>query len=596
MKGFYINKIVVSGKEKKSIIEFSQGLNVITGPSNTGKSFLFQCIDYMFGRKTIKEIDELEGYIEIYLEIETNEKQCYTLKRQIKGDKIYVFDGEFENWNDQQVQKKNLKHSPKDNNISSFLLDLMNIPSTIKVLKNQNGIKEALTFRSLSEWFIIDENIMISESELLYGEYKNPTPKQSALQYIIDGYIYNSDNEIENLEVKKARISGKLDVLKINLSNNRMRQVELDKLLNTKNNNISDEKLKQYKVELLKLQTKINSLNNNIIELNKKYGEINESINLKQQQINKFNILKKQYKTDLDRLMFIKENSEKLINMKSSNICPLCGNQIGNEIDESVITSCYAESTNISKNMQELEELNSEIENEKRKLVDKSKELTENISENEKTIKDCYNNIKPLKLCLDEYIKQRQFELELQNLKKNEIQLQEEIDSQEDECEKAKSNKIKPAEKPVTEKRKEFTKFLKEVFCDVDSSIKEIDLTNNLLDITINGRDRRNNGKGYRSFYKSLYFYAMILFKLDDDNYSKILLLDSPLTTFKEGDPINEDIDNTLQYNFIKKLSERSDVQIIIFENKEIPETLKDNVNIIEFTGCKTRGRYGFLE
>lgn len=74
MKGFYINKIIVIGKGKKSTIEFKRGLNVITGPSNTGKSFLFQCIDYMFGRKAIKEIEELEGYTDIYLEIVTYEK------------------------------------------------------------------------------------------------------------------------------------------------------------------------------------------------------------------------------------------------------------------------------------------------------------------------------------------------------------------------------------------------------------------------------------------------------------------------------------------------------------------------------------------
>lgn len=126
----------------------------------------------MFGRKAIKEIEELEGYTDIYLEIVTYEKKYYTLNREIKGENIFICDGNFENWNIDSAQKKNLKHSSKDNNISSFLLNLMGIPSYIKVLKNQFGEKEALTFRSLSEWFIIDENTIISESELLYGEYK----------------------------------------------------------------------------------------------------------------------------------------------------------------------------------------------------------------------------------------------------------------------------------------------------------------------------------------------------------------------------------------------------------------------------------------
>lgn len=469
----------------------------------------------------------------------------------------------------------------------------MGIPSYIKVLKNQFGEKEALTFRSLSEWFIIDENTIISESELLYGEYKNATPKQSTLQYVIDGYVYDLDKKIEKPEVTEARISGKLDILEMNLKNNRLRQVQLNKFLNTKVN-LSDDKLKQYKNELLELQKKINELNQSITELNRESRKITESINLKQQQIDKFDTLKKQYNIDLDRLIFIKENSEKLIGMKSK-ICPLCGNQIGNEIDESVIASCHAESNNIRINLHELEELRLEIDNERRKLEEKLKITIESISEKKESVTDYYNQIEPLKLSIDEYIKQRQFEIELQNLKKIEEQLQEEINSQ-IEHKKLKGNRIKPAEKPVTEKRNEFTKFLKELFYDVDNSIIKIDFSKNLLDIIINDRDRRNNGKGYRAFYKSLYFYAMILFKFQDDNYSKFILLDSPLTTFKEGDKINEEVNSTLQYKFLKKLSERKDIQVIIFENKQIPETLKDRVNLIEFTGNKTGGRYGFLE
>lgn len=56
-----------------------------------------------------------------------------------------------------------------------------------------------------------------------------------------------------------------------------------------------------------------------------------------------------------------------------SKICPLCGNQIGNEIDESVIASCHAESNNIRINLHELEELRLEIDNERRKLEEKLK-------------------------------------------------------------------------------------------------------------------------------------------------------------------------------------------------------------------------------
>ena len=50
MAGFFIEKLVVSGKGKEpSTVEFSDGLNFIVGPSNTGKTMIFECIDYLFG-------------------------------------------------------------------------------------------------------------------------------------------------------------------------------------------------------------------------------------------------------------------------------------------------------------------------------------------------------------------------------------------------------------------------------------------------------------------------------------------------------------------------------------------------------------------
>ena len=50
MNRFYIEKLMVSGGgHHASIIDFKPGLNFILGPSNTGKSLVMDCLDYMFG-------------------------------------------------------------------------------------------------------------------------------------------------------------------------------------------------------------------------------------------------------------------------------------------------------------------------------------------------------------------------------------------------------------------------------------------------------------------------------------------------------------------------------------------------------------------
>ena len=47
---FYIEKLIVSGPGKpESVVEFKNGVNIICGPSNTGKTYIIKCLDYMFG-------------------------------------------------------------------------------------------------------------------------------------------------------------------------------------------------------------------------------------------------------------------------------------------------------------------------------------------------------------------------------------------------------------------------------------------------------------------------------------------------------------------------------------------------------------------
>lgn len=47
---FYIEKLTVTGSGKTdSTIDLSNGVNIIYGPSNTGKTYIVKCIDYMFG-------------------------------------------------------------------------------------------------------------------------------------------------------------------------------------------------------------------------------------------------------------------------------------------------------------------------------------------------------------------------------------------------------------------------------------------------------------------------------------------------------------------------------------------------------------------
>ena len=69
MNRMILKKLIVSGVGKKdAILEFREGLNVITGDSDTGKTYAFQCLNYILGgEKEPKAIPEAKDYEKISL-------------------------------------------------------------------------------------------------------------------------------------------------------------------------------------------------------------------------------------------------------------------------------------------------------------------------------------------------------------------------------------------------------------------------------------------------------------------------------------------------------------------------------------------------
>ena len=62
---FYIKKVGLLGEKGDSSLDLKQGLNIVGGSSNTGKSIIVECIDYALGDKECNI--ELDGYDSVYL-------------------------------------------------------------------------------------------------------------------------------------------------------------------------------------------------------------------------------------------------------------------------------------------------------------------------------------------------------------------------------------------------------------------------------------------------------------------------------------------------------------------------------------------------
>ena len=88
--GLYFSRVAAMGEGKPNAeLDFNLGFNIISGASETGKSYFMDCIDFILGaRQPPKNIAQAVGYDRIRAEIRTTDGRCFTLNRYFNQNKI----------------------------------------------------------------------------------------------------------------------------------------------------------------------------------------------------------------------------------------------------------------------------------------------------------------------------------------------------------------------------------------------------------------------------------------------------------------------------------------------------------------------------
>jgi hypothetical protein len=124
------------------------------------------------------------------------------------------------------------------------------------------------------------------------------------------------------------------------------------------------------------------------------------------------------------------------------------------------------------------------------------------------------------------------------------------------------------------------------------------------FDIKVDGKPRQSNGKGVRAILHAAFAVGLLRFCHENNTpHPGFLVLDSPLTTFKEGrDEGDEEPDDSvgegIQSAFWASIAKlQSDLQIVVLDNKEPPKDVAAEVSYIFFAGKKGKEdeRKGFI-
>ncbi|EAC9862357.1 DNA recombination protein RecN [Listeria monocytogenes] len=393
------------GIDKNYGFNFKKGLNFISGPTSTGKTTIFELIDYALGAKQHKSYIEVgQKCTDIELEI-ILDNTTYKIKRRLFDYKLPVLIEILDEANQKFLEYGifDVENSNNEKSLSSFLLSKLGL-SGVKIASQNLSFRDLFKYSYLKQIEIDNEDILSSESNPVLNN-----KRKSTFEIIFNFYdqllgelkakLKESQEELKNETLRYEGIETFLKTSNIEnfesvkLRRNEINQqiIELKELLGDKSNHKS-EGISNPKVQELNASVRLKKIN-----LKKYYDELND----KDEYIGKLRLLSNQYESDIAKLdatiMGIKG-----INKYEFLICPnymkplethqnganchLCGDNMDDIVENTLILK--TEKKNTVKKRNELEKHISYKVTEKFELQKVIKNLNDDINSDERILEE----------------------------------------------------------------------------------------------------------------------------------------------------------------------------------------------------------------
>lgn len=617
--GFFIEHLAISGPGKKDAeVKFQDGLNVIAGPSDTGKSYVLQCIDFAFGAGTPPEsIREAAGYETICLKIQLRESQkSIVIRRQLSGGDVEI--GELDKMGGEINSRiVSAKHNPKSNDtISGFLLSASGFHNR-NVFSKASGTMRSLSFRDLAFMTLVEETRIFSKyPPHISGQHTRATVESSVLKMLVTGTdpikpmmaatVLSPENATAQLEVVNQIIkSMKLKLHEIGSKHEIT--AELQRIEQAR-----QALLKEYEKARLNIsdfETKIESCARDIQTMDSRTLVVE---NLR----NRFELLHQHYKTDISRLENILETGTILEALNKSS-CPVCGASAESQHNCDVSknfsvpdakAAASAEIAKITILSRDLTVLLQDLESEHKALLSKKTTLQHSIAIMTARLDNEFTpHVQISAQTLESQTARRDMLLRGMSLYEELLELQQRAGTLESLASKKPSKEVKVSVKPSVSDLGAFTKTVESVLDSWQFPYKKpLLFSETNQDFMLDDQPRVSHGKGVRAITCSAFITGLLSHCLSNKlPHPSFVVLDSPLLVYR---PPNQMPDNTIETaeehqlkksgfkeRFYHSLAQNTfGGQIIVLENQDPPTDLI-SANICSFTKLDNHGRYGLF-
>lgn len=604
MNRFYIEKLVVSGGgHKATILDFKPGLNFILGPSNTGKSLVMDCIDYVFGftpkkNRPSKIVDNNYGYERIALHLATD-KGTVILERKIGDSKITV------SGTDPTVDHGtySVGHTAKKN-INAVYLHLLGIDEPHSVRSAETGEKtQELTWRSMLHLFFIRQADVAREtSSLLAPGSVGHTASAAVLLFLLTGKDANNLTAAEDPKISAAKKKALIGYIQEKVEELAKRRDKLEELLSFSNSTNPHANVEQVRKNITELQTQLDLATKESQQIMSDIYEWNGKLSESRTVEHNFAVLRHQYQSDIRRIGFIVDGAANISMTRRKVKCPICGEETERVKDTTFIDASAAELEKIKRHLSELSDAQRSVEHQQESIIATIRALEEKKDAIDKLITEQLQpELSSFEKALEEQMKLIRLTSELDIVRQNETQYRSELfkKESEDAAEPSKHNIYEDYDYEIIhgfeEKLREILKAAK------IGGAESARLNMENFDIEIGGYKKAvSMGGGFCGILNTITTLAMSAYLIDlDRNAPGFYAVDSSLTQLSEAE--YKEQSETIKQNFIKYLiTHAHERQVIILEQtKRMPfvpnESDEDGIHVVQFTRNKNEGRYGFL-
>ena len=591
--------------KEDAIVDFTSGLNIIQGRSDTGKSCVLKCMEFVFGGnydKLKNPFKESSGYDSASVVIGTEQYGDVILSRKVGSGQVEVVADSEEIENGIYVIKKPGKNVKKPKPVLNLvMMKLLGIDGEPEVPGNMHFEKKRMTWESLLCLYYIKEERIDKPDPLfeLVATYEK-TLFLSSLLFLLTGRDFSEHDAQTKKEIKKARKEAVHDYVNQKIREANQRQKELAVQIENLDDANVEEQLREMVESLQKTESSISAAIETSQKLLADIMEQEAKVTECEVLLSRYGHLRSQYRADIQRLTFIVDGEQNMSTAPKVSTCPFCDGKITPRAKKSYIEASRGELSRIVSQMDGLVASEKDVQVEKAAVKEKLRELKEQRADIEKLIQQ---ELKPQASEIEKTIEAYRGYIQLSNEVDLIVRYAKGLEQDLTRYDIAENEE----EKAIEYHPKEYfdTEFQTTVSEDMDSILRECQYLNltgarfNLssFDIEVNGETKASHGKGYHSYLNTVVALAFRNYFHDHAKYNAdFLIIDTPLHGFDENDT---ELPDSMKDGLFKYFVHHLTGQLIIVENTDhVPSNIDFEVlgaNVITFTKKLNEGRYGFL-